>query len=124
MPPKTYHHFVTHNRVIAVISEMDGCSPTITLACMVETKNIKSLSLRSGISGLCYDTNEPILKDAFGKYGEIIEVKVICDHLSGKSKGYGFVQFKSESAACTALKEMDGQLLDGWNIRVDYANKG
>ncbi|KAK6945178.1 RNA recognition motif domain [Dillenia turbinata] len=49
---------------------------------------------------------------------------VLCDHVSGKSKGYGFVHFKYESAACTALKEMDGQLLDGWNIRVDYANKG
>lgn len=38
-------------------------------------------------------------------------VKVICDHKSGKSKGYGFVQFTSESAANTALKEMDGQVI-------------
>ncbi|CAL5352947.1 unnamed protein product [Camellia sinensis] len=61
------------------------------------------------VGGLCYDTNESVLKDAFGQHGEIIEaVKVICDHVTGKSKGYGFVQFNSETAAGTALREMDG----------------
>ncbi|XP_048140358.1 glycine-rich RNA-binding protein 4, mitochondrial-like isoform X4 [Rhodamnia argentea] len=50
-------------------------------------------------------------------------VKVICDHVSGKSKGYGFVQFEREAAASTALKEMDGKSLDGRDIRVQYAQK-
>ncbi|KAJ9565304.1 hypothetical protein OSB04_001270 [Centaurea solstitialis] len=60
-------------------------------------------------TGLSYDTNEPVLKDAFGHHGEIIEVKVICDHKSGKSKGYGFVHFVSEESASKALAEMDDQ---------------
>ncbi|XP_052185737.1 glycine-rich RNA-binding protein 4, mitochondrial-like [Diospyros lotus] len=76
------------------------------------------------VGGLSYDTNENVLKDAFEQHGEIIEAKVICDHVNGKSKGYGFVQFSSETAACTALKEMNGQLLDGRNIRIEYAHKG
>ncbi|VFR02853.1 unnamed protein product [Cuscuta campestris] len=76
------------------------------------------------IGGLSYDTNETILKDAFMKHGELIEVKVICDHKSGKSKGYGFVKYESETAASEALKEMNGQLLDGRSVRVDYAHKG
>ncbi|XP_024981079.1 glycine-rich RNA-binding protein 4, mitochondrial isoform X7 [Cynara cardunculus var. scolymus] len=75
------------------------------------------------VGGLSYDTNEPVLKDAFGQHGEIIEVKVICDHKSGKSKGYGFVHFVSEDSASKALAEMDDQLLDGRNIRIQYANK-
>ncbi|CAK9188319.1 unnamed protein product [Ilex paraguariensis] len=62
------------------------------------------------VGGLSYDTNETVLKDAFGQHGEIIEVKVICNHTSGKSKGYGFVQYSSEFTANTALKEMDGQV--------------
>ncbi|XP_059291820.1 glycine-rich RNA-binding protein 4, mitochondrial isoform X2 [Lycium ferocissimum] len=61
------------------------------------------------VGGLCYDTNEPVLKQAFEQHGETIEVKVICNHKSGKSKGYGFVKFTSETAATKALKEMDGQ---------------
>ncbi|CAH9128763.1 unnamed protein product [Cuscuta epithymum] len=76
------------------------------------------------IGGLSYDTNETILNEAFKKHGELIEVKVICDHRSGKSKGYGFVKFESETAANEALKEMNGQFLDGRNIRVHCAHKG
>ncbi|KAH7560895.1 hypothetical protein ACOSP7_016640 [Xanthoceras sorbifolium] len=75
------------------------------------------------VGGLSYDTNETVLKDAFEEHGEIVEVKVICDHVSGDSRGYGFVKFTSEAAASAALKEMDGQLLDGRNIRVYYAHK-
>ncbi|KAF3973484.1 hypothetical protein ACB098_08G039900 [Castanea mollissima] len=77
------------------------------------------------VGGLSYDTNEAVLKDAFGQHGEIIEaVKVICDHVSGRSKGYGFVRFTSEITATIALKEMDDQMLDGRNIRVHYAHRG
>lgn len=43
-------------------------------------------------------------------YAYPLTVKVICDHKSGKSKGYGFVKFTSETAASKALKEMDGQV--------------
>ncbi|KAK9076406.1 hypothetical protein SSX86_004740 [Deinandra increscens subsp. villosa] len=75
------------------------------------------------VGGLSYDTNEPVLKEAFGQHGEIIEVKVICDHKSGKSKGYGFVNFVSEDSASKALTEMHGQVLDGRNIRIQFANK-
>ncbi|CAJ1933030.1 unnamed protein product [Sphenostylis stenocarpa] len=62
------------------------------------------------VTGLSYDTNEPILRDAFDKHGEITEVRVICDHVTGKSRGYGFVRFVSETIAATARKEMNGQV--------------
>ncbi|KAL6506364.1 hypothetical protein OROGR_024545 [Orobanche gracilis] len=73
---------------------------------------------------LSYDTNERVLKNAFDEFGEIIEVKVICDRVSGKSRGYGFVNYTSEEAAGKALMEMDDQLLDGRNIRIHYAHRG
>ncbi|XP_020214143.1 glycine-rich RNA-binding protein 2, mitochondrial isoform X2 [Cajanus cajan] len=76
------------------------------------------------VAGLSYDTNEPVLRDAFGQHGEIIEVKIICDHVTGKSRGYGFVRFVSETIAATARKEMHAQILDGRRIRVSYAHKG
>ncbi|KAF3674480.1 putative wall-associated receptor kinase-like 2-like [Capsicum annuum] len=72
-------------------------------------KNEECLICGIALGWLCYDTNEPVLKQAFEQHGEIIEVKVICDHKSGQSKGYGFVKFTSETAASKALKEMDGQ---------------
>ncbi|XP_019454058.1 PREDICTED: glycine-rich RNA-binding protein 4, mitochondrial-like [Lupinus angustifolius] len=75
------------------------------------------------VAGLSYDTNETVLRDAFGQHGEIIEAKVICDHVTGKSKGYGFVRFISEFEAVTSRKQMHGQMLDGRRIRVSYAHK-
>uniref|UniRef100_A0A1D1Y5Y0 Glycine-rich RNA-binding protein 2, mitochondrial n=2 Tax=Anthurium amnicola TaxID=1678845 RepID=A0A1D1Y5Y0_9ARAE len=76
------------------------------------------------VGGLSYDTNESTLKDTFRPHGEVIEVNVICNRVTGKSKGFGFVKFTSASEASRALQQMDGQLLDGRNIRVEHANKG
>ncbi|XP_019706159.1 glycine-rich RNA-binding protein 2, mitochondrial isoform X2 [Elaeis guineensis] len=84
----------------------------------------RDASTKLFVGGLSYDTNEAALNDAFCQHGEIVEVKVICDRITGKSKGYGFVQFCMESEATNALQKMDGQLLDGRNIRVHYAKKG
>nr|KJB14161.1 hypothetical protein B456_002G138600 [Gossypium raimondii]KJB14163.1 hypothetical protein B456_002G138600 [Gossypium raimondii]KJB14164.1 hypothetical protein B456_002G138600 [Gossypium raimondii] len=76
------------------------------------------------VGGLSYDTNETVLKNAFEKYGEIIEaVRVIAHHVSGKSRGYGFVRFTSDASAKVAFKEMHSKVLDGRNIRVEFARK-
>ncbi|KAG2673536.1 hypothetical protein I3760_13G096700 [Carya illinoinensis] len=75
------------------------------------------------VGGLSYDTNEAVLKDAFGQHGEIIEAKVICDHVSGRSKGYGFVRFTSETAATTALNEMDGQMAEIFECTMHTGDK-
>nr|CAD1828723.1 unnamed protein product [Ananas comosus var. bracteatus] len=85
---------------------------------------VRSVCNKLFVGGLSYDTNEAALKDAFSQHGDIIEVRVICHPTTGKSKGFGFVEFSSESVATAALQKMDGQLLDGRKIRVHYANKG
>lgn len=47
-----------------------------------------------------------------------LAVNVICDHVKGKSKGYGFVRFTSEAAASTALKEMHGKVCFRYSDKV------
>ncbi|CAJ2678811.1 glycine-rich RNA-binding protein 2, mitochondrial-like [Trifolium pratense] len=76
------------------------------------------------LAGLSHNTNETVLRDTFKQHGQIIEVKVICDHKTGESKGYGFVRFNSEIAATSARKELHGRIVDGRRIRVGYAHKG
>lgn len=44
-----------------------------------------------------------------------LAVRVICDHVSGRSKGYGFVRFASETTATIALKEMHDQVNLLWH---------
>lgn len=44
-----------------------------------------------------------------------LAVRVICDHVNGRSKGYGFVRFTSETTATIALKEMHDQVNLLWH---------
>ncbi|CAK7340336.1 unnamed protein product [Dovyalis caffra] len=57
------------------------------------------------VHGLGWDTNAEALMNAFKPYGEIEDCKAVCDKVSGKSKGYGFILFKKRSGARKALRE-------------------
>ncbi|CAN8279669.1 unnamed protein product [Cochlearia groenlandica] len=57
------------------------------------------------VHGLGWDTKTETLIEAFKQYGEIEDSKAVFDKVSGKSKGYGFILFKSRSGARNALKE-------------------
>ncbi|XP_042486929.1 UBP1-associated protein 2B-like [Macadamia integrifolia] len=57
------------------------------------------------VHGLGWDTNAEILINAFKQYGEIEDCNAVCDKISGKSKGYGFILFKHRSGARRALQK-------------------
>ncbi|KAL2904918.1 Organelle RRM domain-containing protein 1 chloroplastic [Bienertia sinuspersici] len=73
------------------------------------------------ITGLSFYTSENTLREAFEPFGELVEVKVIMDKISKRSKGYAFVEYTAEDAATTALQEMNGKIINGWMIVVDRA---
>nr|QKY65174.1 chloroplast RRM domain-containing protein 1 [Passiflora contracta] len=73
------------------------------------------------ITGLSFYTSEKTLRAAFEGFGELVEVKIIMDKISKRSKGYGFVEYTTEEAASAALKEMNGKIINGWMIVVDVA---
>lgn len=57
------------------------------------------------VHGLGWDTNAETLINVFKEYGEIEDCRAVCDKVSGKSKGYGFILFKTRSGAQKALKQ-------------------
>ncbi|KAK1423349.1 hypothetical protein QVD17_18648 [Tagetes erecta] len=75
------------------------------------------------VGGLAYATDEVGLREAFQQYGEVIEAKVITDHDSGRSRGFGFVSYTSADAANSALQDMDGKELHGRRLRVNFAQE-
>lgn len=75
------------------------------------------------IGGLAWGTNNDSLKNAFSKFGNPTECKVVVDKVTGKSKGFGFVAFESQEEATQALEGMNNQMLDGRTIKVDYATE-
>ncbi|XP_005089800.1 transformer-2 protein homolog alpha [Aplysia californica] len=74
-----------------------------------------------GVFGLSSYTEEKHLKDIFSQYGPLESIFIIYDRQSGRSKGYGFVYFKSTEDAVEARKATQGLELDGRPIRVDYS---
>ncbi|KAK8663311.1 hypothetical protein V6N13_083134 [Hibiscus sabdariffa] len=75
------------------------------------------------IGGLSYGTDDQTLKEAFSGFGDVTEAKIITDRDTGRSRGFGFVNFADDESASNALSAMDGQELNGRNIRVSYANE-
>ncbi|KAL1561588.1 Ribosome-interacting GTPase 2 [Salvia divinorum] len=84
---------------------------------------VRLMSTKLFIGGLSYQTDDQSLKDAFSSFGEVDSVRVIIDRDTGRSRGFGFVNFTSEEAANSALSAMDGQELNGRNIRVSQATE-
>ncbi|XP_073292688.1 uncharacterized protein [Primulina huaijiensis] len=84
---------------------------------------IRSMSSSSKlyVGGLSYNTDEMALRDAFAKYGDVVEATVVLDRDTGRSKGFGFVTYATTEAASSAIQAYDGQDLHGRRIRVNYA---
>ncbi|CAK9147963.1 unnamed protein product [Ilex paraguariensis] len=75
------------------------------------------------IGGLSYSTDDTSLTEAFNKYGEVIDARVIIDRESGRSRGFGFVTYANPEDASAAIQALDGQDLHGRMVRVNYANE-
>ncbi|KAK3155177.1 hypothetical protein QOZ80_2BG0199820 [Eleusine coracana subsp. coracana] len=73
------------------------------------------------LSGLSFYTSDKTLREAFEPFGELVEVKIIMDRISKRSKGYAFIEYTTEEAGGAALKAMNGQIINGWMIVVDVA---
>ncbi|XP_065869726.1 organelle RRM domain-containing protein 1, chloroplastic [Euphorbia lathyris] len=73
------------------------------------------------VTGLSFYTSEKTLRAAFEGFGELVEVKIIMDKISKRSKGYAFIEYTTEEAASAALKEMNQKIINGWMIVVDVA---
>jgi RNA recognition motif-containing protein len=73
------------------------------------------------IGSLAYATTDDTLKAFFEQIGEVSSARVITDRDSGRSKGFGFVEFTDESNNQKAVDQLDGKELDGRAISVGLA---
>uniref|UniRef100_A0A2P2KSH2 Glycine-rich RNA-binding protein RZ1A n=2 Tax=Rhizophora mucronata TaxID=61149 RepID=A0A2P2KSH2_RHIMU len=81
----------------------------------------EDMEYRCFIGGLSWSTSDRGLKEAFEKFGHLLEAKVVVDKFSGRSRGFGFVTFDEKEAMEDAIEAMNGMDLDGRNITVDKA---
>ena len=73
------------------------------------------------VGGLAWATTDDGLRQAFERFGQVAEAKVIMDRETGRSRGFGFVSFNDDGQGSAAMQEMDGGQLDGRTIKVNEA---
>jgi len=71
------------------------------------------------VARLSYETTESRLKREFEEFGPIKKVRIIYDNKTGKSRGYGFIEYEKERDMKEAYKYADGKKIDGRRVLVD-----
>lgn len=73
------------------------------------------------VGNLPYSVTEDQLRDIFSEHGEIVDLKLIIDRMSGRSKGIAFVEYASKEMADAAIEAVNGMELEGRALIVNVA---
>ena len=73
------------------------------------------------VGNLSFKVTDEDLKTNFAEAGEVASASIIKDKFTGQSKGFGFVEMKTEEGATEAIKKFNGGMLDGKAITVNEA---
>ncbi len=73
------------------------------------------------VGGLPYSTTDDALKDAFAQAGTVDSAIIIMDKMTGRSKGFGFVEMSSDEDAAKAIEMFNGKDFEGRNLTVNEA---
>ena len=73
------------------------------------------------VGGLPYSTQEDALKELFAQAVNVVSAVIIMDKMSGRSKGFGFVEMSTDDEAKKAIETINGTELDGRTLTVNEA---
>ena len=73
------------------------------------------------VGGLPYSTTQDELRDAFGKAGSVASASIIMDKMTGRSRGFGFIEMENDADAQKAIEMWNGQDFDGRKLTVNEA---
>ncbi|KAL8225152.1 hypothetical protein R6Q57_017709 [Mikania cordata] len=75
------------------------------------------------VGGIPFDLTEGDLLAIFAQYGEIVDVNLVRDKSTGKSKGFAFVAYEDQRSTVLAVDNLNGAQILGRTIRVDHVAK-
>lgn len=79
------------------------------------------MSKKVFVGNLSWKTSDAELADFFAPFGEVVKAKVVIDQMTGKSKGFGFVEMAEAADAAKAIEALNGQDLCGRPVRTSLA---
>jgi RNA recognition motif-containing protein len=89
------------------------------LHCIYKTG--KEVNMNIYVGNISYEVTEDDLKQAFGAFGQVENVKIIKDKWSGQPRGFGFVEMPERAEAHSAISGLNGKDLKGRTVKVDKA---
>ncbi|MFP4344095.1 MAG: RNA recognition motif domain-containing protein [Anaerolineales bacterium] len=81
------------------------------------------MSKRLYVGNLSYDTSEDKLREVFSEHGEVVDVALITDRYTGRSRGFAFVEMATDEQAEEAINTLNGKTVDGRDLRVAEAKQ-
>lgn len=85
------------------------------------TLRIPGMAKKIYVGNINFATTESSLNNLFSQYGEVVSANVVMDRVSGRSKGFAFVEMAEDSAAQAAIEALDGKEFEGRQLRVNEA---
>ena len=79
------------------------------------------MSVKLYIGGLPYGTTEDAFRDAFAAAGEVTSARIITDKMTGRSRGFGFVEMANDDDAAKAIEQWNGKDFQGRKLTVNEA---
>ncbi|MBN1552546.1 RNA-binding protein [bacterium] len=73
------------------------------------------------VGNLPYRFSEAELHTMFEAYGDVSSAKIITDKMSGRSKGFGFVEMPNDDQASEAIENLNGYEINGRSLKVNEA---
>ena len=73
------------------------------------------------VGNLAFETTENDLQDLFEQHGQVSEVSLVMDRMTGKSRGFAFVTMADKAGADAALSALNGKELNGRPLNVNEA---
>ena len=79
------------------------------------------MSKKLYVGNLDYSTTEQVLRELFAPFGEVTSVSLITDRMTGRSKGFAFVEMADSTAANEAINQLNGKAVGERSIKVNEA---
>lgn len=79
------------------------------------------MSKKIYVGNMNYSTDETSLKDLFAGFGNVLSAKIITDQMTGRSKGFGFIEMENDAEASEAINSLNGKEFAGRNLKVNEA---
>jgi cold-inducible RNA-binding protein len=73
------------------------------------------------VGNLAFETTENDLQDLFEQHGQVSEVALMMDHMTGKSRGFAFITMNDKAQAESAMTALNGKEVGGRTLNVNEA---